>query len=1616
MLIQITGAREHNLKQVDVEFGDGLTVVTGVSGSGKSSLVYDTLYHEAHRHFVELFAQGGRGVKLAPARVESIKGLAPSVAIGQNLLNRNPGSTLATATGLHPFLRILFSNFGSRHCSGCDAQLTLWNEEDLVQRLVTLSARESVEVYALLVRAALGSHRTLLASLYSSFGADNVRVDGRTSKTSRRLRSSAPHDIAVRLARLAEPVKLKQARELMSIGRSLGTDLLEVSGRGEIQRLALSPVCAECGCWFDELLPVHFHMSCRYCAGKGCGRCGETGLHEQAAAVRWQGLRLPELLARSVDDLATQFASADLPHSATRLVSEIQRRLQALQSAGLGYVQLDRTAPTLSRGEGQRARLAVALTSRLEGMVHILDEPTIGLHPADVARLVPDLRLLPGPVIFVEHDRVAAAQADRVVDIGPGAGTRGGEILYCGTPAGLWRSDSPTGRFFSLRERMSPLPRRPIAQQFLTIRNAGLHNLKGIDVPLAVARLNVISGVSGSGKSTLVEEVLVASLRQDKAVGCTALEGPRMDVLLVDQSPIGRNPRSNPATYTKLADIIRDAFAAATDLSASHFSFNRPEGACPVCKGMGAVEIAMRYLPSTWIPCSGCDGSRFSEEVRSHRAPFGDRQLSITEFLGLSVDEVHSLIGADTPLSDAKRSAAMRILTALADIGLGYLTLGQASPSLSGGEAQRVKLARHLGSRSLSNKLLVLDEPTTGLHPNDISGLLKVLDRLVRSGATLVVVEHNLDVMTAADWLVDLGPAAGPDGGELIFAGPPGDIQAVEGSLTGLALMEERKIRPRGTPKRKTAAKQQISVRAASCNNLRSVDVDIPKSALTVVTGVSGSGKSSLVRDVLEAEARRRYLESLSMYERQLTREGPEAEVEELAGLGVTVPITARRKFLDPRSSLGSISEISHHLAGLMARVGRLRCESCDTPMVRKDTHWRCSRCGQRQPIAQPRHFIAAIYGSACTTCQGVGTLREPNPAKLIVAEELPLCAGAMYSPGFFPQGYLGKPFNGGYDMLQALGNKYGFDPHVTPWREMQPKAQQVFLFGEDERMQVTFRSRKGRETTRTARYQGFYELILNWDTGGTYTDTLLCPSCRGGRLRPQYLAVKLARFNMQQLANMPLTKLRQVLQTLKIPAKEQVLTAPILEKALLRADLLCKLGLGYLHLDRSTSTLSAGEAQRIQLANILAAGLAGITVLMDERTRGMHPVEVSALLGALKHLTDGGNTAVVVEHDPDVIMAADYLIDMGPGAGSDGGRVVAQGTPAKIARGSTVTGKSLRGRRYKAEPRRQPLEWITIRGARENNLRAEKVSLPLGVLGGVCGVSGSGKSTLIIDTLARVVAPKKQTTSVARETIEPGRHDAIEGAPDRCILLDQTAAGVGSPAGFLNLRKPLQQLYAASEDARSLGIKADTFSDRCSACKGGGYQRLDMGFLPGVHQVCEACNGSGYQAEIGEIKLRGVSLPDLLEKTVAEVLQLWRDETRIASVLQTFCDVGLGYLVLHQPARTLSGGEIQRLKIARELTKRSGANTLYLLDEPTFGLHMADVGQLLSVLERLLAAGSSVIVVEHNLDMLVACDWLVELGPGGGPDGGRIIASGTPERLAEQKTATGTCLHELMG
>jgi len=1613
MTISIRGAREHNLQNIDAAIGDGLTVITGVSGSGKTSLAFDTLYHEARRRFLDVFSLASAGLRLAPAAVDTISGLGPAVAVGQNLLNRNPNSTLATASGLHPFLRLLYTNFGQRACPHCGADVSVLSADAIVERLVALSTQSPLQVRLPLVRAVVGSHATLLSLLQAQFGAA-LLVDGGAAQQP--LNLAQPHTIEIVAADWQDAAPATEARRVLDMAVALGCPALAVhDARGGGVVLSAAAVCAACGEWFSDLQPLHFHTRCPRCDGAGCTQCQGSGLHPLAAAVRWQERRLDQLLALSVDEAWSLFGAAGPGVSTPRLQSEITRRLDALRTVGLGYVGLDRPSPTLSRGEAQRVRLASALCSRLEDMLHVLDEPTVGQHPADVARLLPAFRRLGGPVVFVEHDRVAAAQADHAIDLGPGAGPQGGRIVYSGTPQGLWQAGTTTGRCFSLRERVALPSARPAPDAFLTLRGACVHNLRDVDVAIPLARLTVVTGVSGSGKSTLVEDVLVASLEAGRAVGCRALEGPRLKPVMVDQSPIGHNPRSNPATYTKLADILRDLFAGATGLPASSFSFNRPEGACPRCGGMGALEVKLRYLPSTWIRCDDCAGQRFSDEVLAAQVGFGAQRLSIAGVLALPIAEVATLLCGDTRLPAAKRASATAIVQALCDIGLGYLTLGQPSPTLSGGEAQRVKLARYLGQRSLAGQMLILDEPSTGLHPHDLAGLLTVLDRLVRSGATVVVVEHNCDIMRAADWVIDLGPGAGPQGGSVVYAGTPAGLLESATSATGQALRDEASVQPQvagATPH--AAAPSAISMRGARAHNLKDVSVDIPKQALTVVTGVSGSGKSSLVHDVLESEARRRFLETLSLYERQGVQEGPEAPVESVSGLGVAVTISPERSVYNLRATVGTASELTYHVAVLLSLLGERRCPQCGAPMLR-EASWRCPACGATAPLPAARHFLPSTYAAACLTCHGVGTVQQPNASKLIIHPEKPLCAGAMYSPGFFPRGYLCEPFNHGYYIVRALAERYGFDTERTPWNEISPAGQQAFLYGDPEPLHVDTVGHSGRKSTQVVRCPGFYGWVRDWDLGGTYTDTHACPDCRGERLRPEFSAVTLGGHSMHQLGSMPLAALAQVLDV--PPAGAPGLHQASLATAQRRLGFLQRVGLGYLHLERVAGSLSAGEAQRVKLAGLLGSGLTSLTVLLDEPTRGLHPAEVDALLQALRDLRDEGNTVIVVEHDPLVMRAADHLIEMGPGAGDQGGVVTAQGAPGAFAATTCLTAAWLRGERRTSVPavRRRPERWLTVRGARANNLRGETIRLPLGLLVGVCGVSGSGKSTLLSDTIGRALAPKKHTTSVAQEPMAPGEHDAIEGAPARTIVVDQTRAGVVSPASFLDLSRLMRELYAAGADAQALGMSAERLGQKCSACLGAGVVRLEMGFLPDVFDTCEVCRGSGFLPEAWDVRLRGVPLPAVFGMTIDQVHSLFGDDEALARPLQAARTVGLGYLVLRQPGHALSGGEAQRLKIAHEMCRQTANDTLYILDEPSVGQHLEDVERLNGVLRRLVEGGQSVYVAEHHVHVLAACDWLVELGPGGGPQGGRVVASGAPEDLARGDTPIASYLRAVL-
>ncbi|MCK4233317.1 ATP-binding cassette domain-containing protein [candidate division WOR-3 bacterium] len=1618
MHIKIEGASEHNLKNIDTVFSDGLTAVTGLSGSGKTSLVFDTLFSESQRRFREVFSFHHFTEDQQPAKVRKITGLGPAVALGQDLLNRNPNSIVATASGLHPLLRILYARFGKRFCHNCGAEAVIRSEDQIIDIIGNLSI--PIQFRAILVKKIQGSHQTLLQQLNSLY-PDQLIIDNKVFKSQllkKGLDPAVTHTIEILLETINKKPAITKLRGLLQSVSDLDVSTINIVTKDSTEEFSLDTICSECGKWLPELKPVHFNTPCYICHGKGCERCKNTGLHVLVARVEWMGLTLTQFLAKTIDEaynlLQQLFNKKQLNKNAqrtldttadSRILHEIFIRLESMHKVGLGYIQLNRPSPTLSRGEAQRLRLAVALVCKLEDMLHVLDEPTIGQHPSDVDTLIQNFRDLPGPVIFIEHDRMAVAQADHCLDLGPGAGKHGGEVLFSGTPQKLWRQNTPTGRYFSQREKVILPAKLASTHTFLKFSKAYARNLQNIDVSIPLSSLTVITGVSGSGKSTLIEEVIVKTLLKKRPQNCQGFKGDFINPLFIDQSPIGRNPRSNPATYTKCSDILRDFFAEKTKLSASFFSFNRPEGSCPVCQGLGALEVKLKHLPSMWITCSVCDGKRFSDEVLNHKVSINDQQFSIADVYELSIEDVYALFEKDNLIAKKYKLNLLHQMKTLIDVGLGYLTLGQKSPTLSGGEAQRVKLAKSLGKRHLKNKLIILDEPTTGLHPMDVNVLLKVLSGLVQNGASIITVEHNTDVIRAADWIIDLGPGAGPYGGKVLYQGRLNKLLSCKNSLTTKVLKEENKLKPTHVLSKKYQSKTKITLKNVRTHNLKNITVAFEKGKINVVTGVSGSGKSSLVHDVLENEAKKRFLESLSMYERQNTREKLESSADEIKGLGLAVSIGHDRKIYNVRATVGTITGLTHHLAVLFAFTGTRKCPQCGI-LLNREEKWSCPQCGFTDELPLPRYFSPSNYHAACITCHGIGTLRKPNPGKLITRPDLPLCRGAMYSPGFFPKGYLCKPFNGGYDLVCGLAKVYHFNPVSTPWAQMSKEAQKAFLYGTQEKIQVHFKSRTGRERITSMKFPGFYKWVGDWDQGGTYTDTEICPACKGARLKPQFLAVHVLDRNFHDYHVIPIEELFNIMSALKLTDFSNELVRDNLETVIQKLKFLTQVGIGYLNLARLGRTLSVGEVQRIRISALLSSELTGITVILDEPTRGMHPTEVAALVKSFKTLTDIGNTLVIVEHDPEVIQKGDIIYDLGPGSGKNGGFLQAKGTPAEIKNTPTLTGKWLSGkiRALAFDSRKEPKQWMKIQGATENNLKIKKLKIPLEVLTGICGVSGSGKSTLIIDTIGRILAPKKYTTSVAREEITPGAYKNLTNAPARTLVIDQSKAGVYSPMRFMNLKSIFEKIYGSSEAVLASGLNPELFSKRCTACKGRGKVIYDMGFLPDVGVTCTVCEGTGYPPEILDIKVRGHSLPQVFSLSVDEVYELWQDVESASRPLRTLRTVGLGYLILNQDA--ISGGESQRMKIAYELCKKQeSVSTLFLLDEPTVGLHLEDISKLILTLKNLVKLGNSIIVIEHHPSLLAACDYLIELGPDGGPKGGQVIAEGPPERIASMKT-----------
>jgi len=1562
-----------------------------------------------------------------------------------------------------------------------------------------------------------------------------------------------------------------------------------------------------------------------------CATCTGARLNPQARSVTISSAHskfadkparsLPEVCALAVNDAADFFSELVLDATGRKIaeeaVKEIRGRLGFLVNVGLEYLALDRTAPTLSGGETQRIRLAGQIGCGLVGVLYILDEPSIGLHPRDNQKLLDTLHQLRdkgNTVVVVEHDEDTMRAADTILDFGPGPGVRGGELVAAGPLEKIIKAErSVTGQFLNGTRKIEiPKQRRVSGERLavsgradggaseqkalngkrkednsrvqpgancLKIVGARHNNLKNITVEIPLGALVCVTGVSGSGKSSLISDILAEALNRDLNLGIgnpgehDRIEGlEHLDKLIaIDQSPIGRTPRSNPATYIKLADDIRDLFAKLPESKArgykpGRFSFNVASGRCEACEGNGSNRLEMDFLADVWVTCPVCNGHRFSRETLQVRF----KGKNIADVLEMDVQEA---LAHFENVPDIRRK-----LQTLHDVGLDYLKLGQPSPTLSGGEAQRIKLARELVKRSTGRTLYLLDEPTTGLHFADIQMLLKVLQDLVDVGNTVLVVEHNLDVVKTADWIIDLGPEGGAAGGELVAAGTPeevvsgdlsvassrkgkkaeGETQKKENlvSHTAVALapilsgiapsITKRSKAKNGKTNAAIFGEQTIRVRGARQHNLKGVDVDIPRDQMTVCCGLSGSGKSSLAMDTIYAEGQRRYVESLSAYARQFVGQMQKPKLEHIEGLSPAIAIEQKNLGHTPRSTVGTVTEIYDYLRVLFTRLGKPYCPACDVPIGTQSSdeiiekimteqegtklylmapleirvgekyetlweemraqgyqrlridgitctvdepptidrrrkhlvevivdritvrpgsdsrsriagsvetalslgkgvlsiaypvdgveekrwpveihsqHFACDKCGRSFEPLTPHSFSFNSPLGWCKECEGLGTQLGANPAALVRDPKLSLAEGAI---GIWPD--LKWPL---FDrMLGALAAHTGLRTDV-PFDQLTSRERRVVMQGTGEDWIEVMPKGKSKSNTATQpvaplfrfQYKGLYPALeeaarLSPTLRGQLdhlVDEVECAMCGGSRLNELAAAVRLRDRTIGEFCRLPLDKLLAEFAAWQPAGAEKKIAGDLVREIRNRLEFLIDVGLEYLTLARPAPSLSGGEAQRIRLGSQVGSGLCGVLYVLDEPTIGLHPRDNRRLLGALQKLRDLGNTLLVVEHDKEVVASADQLLDFGPGAGEFGGQIVAQGTPQQVSKSrSSVTGPYLSGKKAIPVPtNRRPAvsdktgtAVLEIVGARHNNLRNLSVRIPLGTLTAITGVSGSGKSSLIEDVLYKSLA---KTLHRAGEI--PGLHDEIRGVEqiNKVIRVDQQPLGntpTSNPATYTGVFDLIRQLFSQLPEAKVRGYLPRRFSfnaagGRCEACEGNGQLCIEMHFLPDVWVECDTCRGRRYNPETLAVTYHGQSIADVLEMSCGRALKLFENIPKIRRILQTLCDVGLDYLRLGQPAHTLSGGEAQRVKLAAELARPDTGRTLYLLDEPTTGLHFDDIRKLLEVLHRLVDLGNTVVVIEHNLDVIKTADWVIDLGPEAGEGGGYVVAEGTPEEVA---------------
>ncbi|QSR87860.1 excinuclease ABC subunit UvrA [Methylacidiphilum caldifontis] len=1413
-------------------------------------------------------------------------------------------------------------------------------------------------------------------------------------------------------------------------------------------------------------------------------------------------LSIGEFLQLPITELIPIVSQIDIPvwdKAALKIIEELGSRLRYLDDIGLGYLTLDRTSRTLSGGETRRANLTICLGNKLTNTLFVLDEPTIGLHPKDSSRLVELIKKLRdqgNTIVVVEHDETVIKNADYIVELGPGTGSEGGKVTYSGNLQGLLSSPSSlTGAYLSRRKTVEiPQNRRKPSQDRLQVRKANIHNLQNLDVDIPLGLFVTVTGVSGCGKSSLVHEIIAQGLHRIKELdppqgtfftGRAYFNGWENigEVIEIDQMAILKTPRSNIALYLGIWQYVRKLFASTDQaltqgIGESSFSMNSGEGRCPRCLGLGYEKIEMQFLADVYVCCSVCGGKRFQPHILAIRY----QGKSVDQILEMTAKEASLFFTPQKSASGPQSVLCKKIvdrLEMLKEIGLDYLQLGHPLSQLSGGESQRLKILSILCESPFSfpldfnkktrktsggqHRIVILDEPTTGLHMDDVSRLIGLLQKLVDRGNTLIVVEHNLDVILSSDWVIDLGPSGGKAGGKIVAQGPPESIAQSKQGFTAFFLNEKLNnkssfyLSPM-TPSSAAVKRQSLSIRGARHHNLKSISLEIDLEKTTVLTGMSGSGKSTLAFDVLFAESRRRFLDSLSGYARQFIQSLEKPQVDDIEWLPPSIAIEQRSTIPGAKSTVGTLSGIYPFLRLLFAKTG--------VPFD-PDTH--------EEAIQQnPKEILNSIRSKLLAD----RTYRVLAP---LVRER----KGIYSSLGKWAQkkGYLGFRIDGDWYEAVEFPRLSRFKNHTLDlWlctlnggsvpEDLEKNIslalnlgqESVILFDETENKDTLYSTKfhcpqSGKSFDALDPRLFSFHSPLGWcptclGNGKieekTGQDSILCPDCQGKKINRLARSVFLPwpihglKPTIDHLCSLPIDQLINYFQAIEPSFHQKAIVEKIIPELIKRLQFITQVGLHYLSLDREAQTLSAGELQRLHLCSQLGSNLQGILYILDEPTIGLHPTENQKLLDSLEELKNKGNTLVIVEHDTETMKRADKIIDLGPGAGAEGGKIIFEGSYAEL-----LNCKNSITSRYLSQPMSHPLKgnkrrscddhasWLKIYGINVHNLKNVELELPLGRFVVICGVSGSGKSTLLKEVIFAAV---KKTLQKSRGQIQNEYWTKVigtEALSDVCFV-DQTPIGKNSrstPLTYLGLFDIIRELYAQTPLSRQRGYTKSRFSynskeGSCPDCQGNGTIQVSMPLLPLFYLPCESCEGKRYNPQTLEVRYKDKSIYDILCMTAAEACSFFCSIEKLRKPLSILCDIGLSYLQLGQPTPTLSGGEAQRIKLAKELIaveqkmiqrelfwgSANEARILYLLEEPTIGLHLADIEKFLHLCQRLVEFGHTVVIIEHHPDVIAEADYVIELGPGAGERGGKIIGKGAPEHFSRtMNSPTAPFLKEIL-